>query len=148
MEYSILNWRDLDVQSIELKKKRLVDRIREPDPVPLAYGRHAIRLAIKNAFQYLQEKPEQVSADERIRSEKKTIDAIIKRYSSFAVSRRQTGITRSEQELQEQLEWYRVMVPWIVKTEFNKQQQQQQQHYHHDDDRNKKRKNIMREVKV
>jgi hypothetical protein len=96
--------------------KRLIDRIREPDPVAPAFGRHALRKAIRDAFAM----SEQATDDAPILSEDKTADALIKRYSALAVSHKVTGILHSEEELQNQLEWYRIMVPWIVKHEFNK----------------------------
>jgi hypothetical protein len=107
------------MQSIELKKKRLIDRIREPDPVPSDYNRYVIREGVKNAFKLLEEKSAEISKDQHIHSQQESVEAIIKQHSALAVFRRTTGITRTEEELQEQLEWLHVIVPWIVKTQFN-----------------------------
>jgi len=96
------------------KEIRLIDRIREPDPMRPAFGRGALRLAIRQAL-----KASEKAQDAPILSEEKTADVLIKRYSAIAVSHRATGIL-DEEQLQDQLEWYRVMVPWIVKTEFNR----------------------------
>ena len=80
-----------------------------------AFGRQALRQAIREAF----DMSDKAAEDAPILSEERTTDALIKRYCAYAVSHKATGILNEEQ-LQEQLEWYRVMVPWIVRTEFNR----------------------------
>lgn len=99
-----------------VEKKRLIDRIREPDPMMPAFGRQAIRKAVRDALSMSDNAPQ----DAPILSQDKATEALIKRYSAIAVGHKVTGVLHTEEELQEQLEWYRVMVPWIVKAEFKK----------------------------
>jgi len=82
------------------------------------FGEDGIRAAIRQAFDHVDKG--EASKDSMILSEEATIDALIKRYSASAVSHRTTGITRTEEELQEQLAWYRDMIPQIVREEFQR----------------------------
>lgn len=112
--------------------QRLIDIIRSPDPVPFAFGRHAIRLAIRQAFDIVAARSGEVSSDAPIFSQDKMIDVLIKRYHSYAVGNAAVGLPLilddhvEEQvqqkswkdELQSILYWYETIIPWIVKIEF------------------------------
>jgi hypothetical protein len=98
--------------------KSLITRIREPDPIPVAFGRRAIRYAIREAFRRIHEANSIESP--LLHSQEEVIDVLMKRYSSIIIGFKVTGVIKTEEEVQDQLDWYSVMIPYIVKTEFRK----------------------------